>query len=62
MYSPKIWEDLIPQIYHIAKKAGVAMTRWVNQAVERALSDKAKEEGQEIKDENFRKEERTSGR
>ena len=55
MYSPKISVDLVPRIYRAAKEAGVAMTTWVNQAIERALSDKAKEEGQEIKNEKFRK-------
>ena len=38
MYSPKIREDLIPRIYTAAKNAGLAMTDWVNQAVERALT------------------------
>jgi hypothetical protein len=38
MYSPKIREDLIPRIYEAAKNTGLAMTDWVNQAVERALN------------------------
>jgi hypothetical protein len=37
MYSPKIREDLIPRIYQVARKAGVPMTRWVNDTVETAL-------------------------
>jgi hypothetical protein len=37
MYSPKIREDLIPRIYRAAKEAGVAMTTWINQVLERAL-------------------------
>ncbi|RJR45233.1 MAG: hypothetical protein C4576_12345 [Desulfobacteraceae bacterium] len=39
MYSPKIRDDLIPRIYHVAKGAKVPMTRWVNQILERALAD-----------------------
>ena len=57
MYSPRIRDDLIPQIYQTARKAGLAMTTWVNQVVERALSENGKEKGQEIKDENSGKEE-----
>lgn len=39
MYSPKIREDLIPRIYEAARNAGVAMTKWVNQVLERALPE-----------------------
>ncbi len=39
MYSPKIHDDLIPRIYHVAKRAKIPMTRWVNQILERALAD-----------------------
>ncbi len=60
VYSPKIREDLIPQIYQAAKKAGVAMTAWVNQVVERALSESGKEEGPETRNGNFEKEEQRS--
>ncbi len=39
MYSPRIRDDLIPCIYLAAKEAGVHMTTWVNQVVERALGN-----------------------
>ena len=39
MYSPKIREDLIPRIHKTATEAGVPMTTWVNQVLERALAD-----------------------
>ena len=39
MYSPKIREDLIPQMYQAARQAGVPMTRWVNRLIERALTE-----------------------
>jgi hypothetical protein len=54
MYSPKIREDLIPRIYRTAKGAGLAMTTWVNQVLEQALSEK--DEGQETNERSFRKE------
>ncbi len=38
MYSPRIREDLVPRIYQAAKAGGVAMTTWVNRAVEAALA------------------------
>ncbi len=38
MYSPKIKEDLIPRIYHMAKAKGVRMTKLVNEILERALN------------------------
>ena len=54
MYSPKIRDELIPTIYQAAKKAGVAMTTWVNRVLEKELS----ENGQlETKNENLEKEE-----
>lgn len=33
MYSPKISEELIPDIYHLAKKQGIPMTRVVNEVL-----------------------------
>ncbi len=53
MYSPQIRDDLIPQIYQVAKKAGLAMTVWVSRVIEQALSENGKSEGQEIKTEIF---------
>lgn len=44
MYSPKIREDLIPRVYRAARKAGLPMTAWVNQAVEKSLPDAAEEQ------------------
>lgn len=50
MYSPKIRDDLIPRIYQEAKRAGLAMTTWVNQALEQALpqSRPAEQQNQQI--------------
>jgi len=31
VYSPKIHEDLIPQLYHVAKSLNMPMTHLVNQ-------------------------------
>ncbi len=47
MYSPRIREDLIPRVYRIAKATGVRMTTWINQAIERRLSEETEppEEG-----------------
>ena len=56
MYSPKIREDLIPQIYQAARKAGLAMTKWVNQVIEEALPTDAKLKDQETNERNLRKE------
>ena len=39
MYSPRIRDELIPQIYRAAMKAGVAMTTWVNRTIEQALRE-----------------------
>jgi len=58
MYSPKIREDLIPRIYRAAKGAKVPMTKWVNEAVEKALPADDEEAGQEINGRNLRKERR----
>ena len=38
MYSPKIDEELIPVLYHIAKDRGVPMTRLVTMLVGKALA------------------------
>ncbi len=56
MYSPQICDELIPRIYEAAKEAGIAMTTWVNQVVERALPKSTGAGGEENK--NQRKEER----
>ncbi len=37
MYSPKIRDYLIPQIYQLAKAAGVKMTTLVNRILEKAI-------------------------
>lgn len=50
MYSPKISEELIPKIYQIAKKTGVAMTTWVNRALEAALREHNANDGSETND------------
>lgn len=47
MYSPKIREDLIPEIYHAAKVLGLRMTVFVNQILERVLNEMGWVEEQE---------------
>jgi len=37
MYQPKIKEELIPQLYRLAKARGVPMTRLVSDLLESAL-------------------------
>ena len=39
MYSPKIRDDLIPEIYLAAKALGLRMTTFVNQILERVLNE-----------------------
>lgn len=50
MYSPKIADEHIPEIYRIAKERGVHMTRLVNDLIAKALKEiKEKQHGgQEI--------------
>jgi hypothetical protein len=47
MYSPKIREDLIPEIYRAAKALGIRMTTFVNQILERVLNEVSVFEDQE---------------
>jgi hypothetical protein len=47
MYSPKIKEDLIPEIYRAAKALGLRMTTFVNQILERVLNEVSVFEDQE---------------
>jgi len=56
MYSPKIREDLIPKIYRTAKTAKVAMTKWVNQVIERALAENGEVKDVETKNGQIREE------
>jgi len=58
VYSPKIREDLIPRIYRAAKAAGIAMTEWVNRAIEEALPKDENAEGREASERHSKKEER----
>jgi Glu-tRNA(Gln) amidotransferase subunit E-like FAD-binding protein len=44
MYSPKIRDALIGPIYRAAHAAGVPMTAWVNQVLEKALREMSDEE------------------
>lgn len=37
MYSPKIAEDLVPRLYHLAKDRKMPMTRLVNAIIRDAL-------------------------
>ena len=39
MYSPKIEEDYIPILYHLAKAKGIRMTHLVNQIICEALKE-----------------------
>lgn len=40
MYSPKIKEDLVCELYKVAKEKGVSMTKLVDQIIRDALSDR----------------------
>ena len=51
MYSPKIRDDLIPRIYRVAKEAGVHMTVWVNEVIEKALGENGIAEPKKEKEE-----------
>ena len=42
MYSPKIREDLIPDIYRLAKKQGRPMTKVVNEVLKNHISNGAR--------------------
>ena len=46
MYSPRISEELIPELYHIAKAKNIPMTRIVNQFVEQGLDRENKQGNQ----------------
>jgi hypothetical protein len=39
MYSPKISEQYIPVLYHLAKSKGIRMTHLVNQILSEALKE-----------------------
>lgn len=39
MYTPKISDDLIRRLYHLAKARGIPMTHLVNELLENALAD-----------------------
>ena len=39
MYSPKISEDLIPQLYRIRVREGIPMTRLVNQILTQFIKE-----------------------
>lgn len=41
VYSPQIWDDLIPPIYRAAKEDGVPMTVWVSRVLAIALKKRA---------------------
>lgn len=40
MYSPKIYEEFIPELYREAKGRGVTMTKLVNEIIKQALDRK----------------------
>lgn len=39
MYSPKIRDELIPEIYRIVRARGIRMTTLVNRIIEKALDE-----------------------
>lgn len=39
MYSPKIKEELIPILYHLAKAKGTRMTTLVNEIIQKGLDE-----------------------
>jgi len=47
MYSPKISEELVPQLYRLAKAWKVPMTALVNELLEKALAEVKQEPGEE---------------
>lgn len=49
LYSPKIREDLIPDLYHMAKAEGTKMTKLVNRILETEIK-KRKERSDERQD------------
>ena len=49
VYQPKIREDLIPRLYHLAKAQGVPMTRLVSELLEAALQH-LEREGEAVND------------
>ena len=53
MYSPKIREDLIPKIYHLAKAKGMRMTTFVNQILDEAVNGEDEPIGKEVDHESI---------
>ena len=47
MYSPKIREDLIPDLYHLAKAKGIPMTELVHNILSEALKKESAQKGKE---------------
>jgi len=45
MYSPKIYEELVPVLYRLAKKRGLRMTTLVNQIISREIRKEEKRNG-----------------
>ena len=39
MYSPRIYPQYIPVLYHLAKSKGIRMTHLVNQIISEALKE-----------------------
>lgn len=42
MYSPRIAQDLVPQLYVVARAKKMAMTRLVNEMLRKSLNREAK--------------------
>lgn len=59
MYSPKVREDLIPDLYRLGRARGRPMTHLVSEAVERYLADESasdtNEPGEPAGDDNSRR-------
>lgn len=50
MYSPKIADEYIPELYRIAKGRGIHMTRLVDELIEKALKELKEKQKQDSKD------------
>lgn len=49
MYSPRIDEKYIPELYRLAKENGEPMTKLVNRIIEKALKERENENKGNIK-------------
>ena len=52
MYSPKISEELIPDLYHMAKAEGTKMTKLVNRMLEAEIKKQKRKEKEHERNDN----------